>query len=65
MFAKGLSQHVRKRLQKIRGKKRMNDKHKPNGGEFLGCRRINGVVYIYQEGIKFRVENTTMVIDDS
>lgn len=40
-------------------------KSKVPGGEFLGCRRINGQVFIYQDGVKFRVkkDGVELVLD--
>lgn len=38
-------------------------KSKVPGGEFLGCRRINGQVFIYQDGVKFKVTGAELMID--
>lgn len=38
-------------------------KPKVPGGEFLGCRRINGQVFIYQDGVKFLVTSAELVIE--
>jgi len=40
----------------------MGNKKVP-GGEFLGCRRINGQVFIYQDGVKFKVKVAELVLD--
>lgn len=38
-------------------------KSKVPGGVFLGCRRINGKVFIWDSGIKFIVKEAEVVLD--
>lgn len=33
-----------------------------NAGNFLGCRRIKGEVFIYDRGLKFKVVQAQLVI---